>query len=96
MSYATPATWHSSSSGDTGMVSLCQRLLLVCMLLVSWDLGHAYIDPGTGSALIQGLIAAVAAVGVTLKLYWHRIMSFLGLKKHGKDSRSSNGNSDEA
>ena len=32
----------------------------------------AYIDPGTGSILIQGLIAAIAAIGVTLKLYWHR------------------------
>ncbi len=37
---------------------------------------HAYIDPGTGSILIQGIIAAIAAVGVTLKLYWHR---FVGL-----------------
>lgn len=77
------------------MVSKSQRLLLACMLLVCWDLANAYIDPGTGSALIQGLIAAVAAVGVTLKLYWHRIIGFLGLKKNDKDSRSSNGDLDE-
>ncbi|MCP5184161.1 MAG: hypothetical protein H6993_09375 [Pseudomonadales bacterium] len=47
---------------------------------------YAYLDPGTGSALIQGLIATVAAVGVTLKLYWHR---FVGLF-----SRSDAGDSD--
>lgn len=39
---------------------------------------YAYLDPGTGSALIQGLIAAIAAIGVTLKLYWHRLVSFFG------------------
>jgi len=44
--------------------------LTVCPMLA-----FAYIDPGTGSALIQGLIAAIAAVGVTLKLYWHRLIS---------------------
>jgi hypothetical protein len=38
---------------------------------------HAYIDPGTGSALIQGVIAAVAAIGITARLYWHRIAEFL-------------------
>jgi len=76
------------------MSSQSQRLPLVCMLLICWAPAHAYIDPGTGSALIQGLIAAVAAVGVALKLYWHRIMGFIGLKKNDKDSRSSNSDSD--
>ena len=42
---------------------------------------YAYLDPGTGSALIQGLIAAVAAVGVTIKLYWHRIVDFFGMRR---------------
>jgi hypothetical protein len=49
---------------------------------------HAYIDPGTGSALIQGLIAATAAVGITLKLYWHRIVAFIGRRK-SKESPST-------
>ncbi len=48
---------------------------------------HAYIDPGTGSALIQGLIAVVAAIGVTVKLYWHRIVGFLGLRRE-RDAQS--------
>ena len=37
---------------------------------------HAYLDPGTGSILLQGLIAAVAGGLVTLKLYWYKIRSF--------------------
>lgn len=41
----------------------------------------AYIDPGSGSVLIQGLIAAIAAIGVTAKLYWHRLLAFFGKKE---------------
>ena len=33
----------------------------------------AYLDPGTGSYLIQMLIAAVVGVGFAVKLYWSRI-----------------------
>jgi len=40
----------------------------------------AYIDPGTGSLLIQGVIAAIAAIGVTLKLYWHRLIALVRRK----------------
>ncbi len=34
---------------------------------------YAYIDPGTGSLIIQGIIGAIAAIGITLKLYWHKL-----------------------
>ena len=41
----------------------------------------AYLDPGTGSMLVQLLVGGVAAVGVTLKLYWHRILRLLRIRK---------------
>ena len=45
--------------------------------LAGWPTeSFAYIDPGTGSILIQGVIGAIAAIGVTLKLYWHRLAAF--------------------
>jgi len=34
---------------------------------------YAYLDPGTGSLVIQMLIGALAGIGITLKVYWHRI-----------------------
>ena len=77
------------------MISVRQRLLGMCILILCWAPVHAYIDPGTGSALIQGLVAAVAAIGVTLKLYWHRIIGFLGLKKNSEDSLPSSSESEE-
>ena len=51
------------------------RLLVFLFLFIvlAWTPNaHAYIDPGTGSILVQGLIAAIAAIGVTLKLYWNK------------------------
>lgn len=49
---------------------------LATSVLVWPSITFAYIDPGTGSILIQGIIGAIAAIGVTLKLYWHRILAF--------------------
>ena len=34
---------------------------------------YAYLDPGTGSLVIQMLVGALAGVGITLKVFWHRI-----------------------
>jgi hypothetical protein len=44
---------------------------------------YAYLDPGTGSAILQGILGALAAVAVVTKLYWYRILRFLGLSKKG-------------
>jgi hypothetical protein len=41
----------------------------------------AYLDPGTGSMLLQVILGGVAAIGVALKLYWHKIMSLFGMAK---------------
>ena len=55
--------------------------LVIFVLLALPGSAFAYLDPGTGSILIQGLIAAVAAVGVTLRLYWHRFIGFFKRNK---------------
>jgi hypothetical protein len=44
---------------------------------------YAYLDPGTGSAILQGILGALAAIAVVTKLYWYRILRFLGLSKKG-------------
>jgi uncharacterized membrane protein len=69
-------------------MALNRKLALGCVLVLSWVPAHAYIDPGTGSALIQGLIAAIAALGVTVKLYWHRLTRIFAGKKQDKETKS--------
>jgi hypothetical protein len=41
----------------------------------------AYLDPGSGSMILQVLAGGVAAVGVAAKLYWRRLTRFLHLRK---------------
>jgi len=38
----------------------------------------AYIDPGTGTMLLQVVLGGLAAIGVVLKLYWHKVLRALG------------------
>ena len=39
----------------------------------------AYIDPGSGSFVLQALIAAFAGTLVAANIYWQKIKRFLGL-----------------
>lgn len=47
------------------------------LLAITTVNAHAYLDPGTGSIILQGLIAAFAAVAVTARIYWRKITDFL-------------------
>jgi hypothetical protein len=38
----------------------------------------AYIDPGTGSIVIQAVIGAFAAALVAIGMFWKQIKAFLG------------------
>jgi hypothetical protein len=40
----------------------------------------AYLDPGAGSMLLQGLLAVVAGSIFALKQYWNRVAAFLRRK----------------
>ena len=43
---------------------------------VSTQEAHAYLDPGTGSMLLQGLIAGLAATSVVIGRYWYKVKSY--------------------
>ena len=52
----------------------------VCALLSVSTPAFAYLDPGTGSMVLQIILGGFAAIGVALKLYWYRIKAFFGFK----------------
>ena len=64
--------------------------LLILLLLILWlparD-AHAYLDPGTGSFLLQAVIALVMGALLSLKLYWQQFKSFFA--RIGSDRRDS-------
>ena len=41
----------------------------------------AYLDPGSGSMLVQLLVGGVAAAVVALKLYWYKLLRLLRIRK---------------
>ena len=41
----------------------------------------AYLDPGSSSMILQVIAGGLAAVAVTAKLYWNRLLRFLRIKK---------------
>ncbi len=41
----------------------------------------AYLDPGSGSMILQVLAGGLAAIAVTAKLYWGRLLKFLRIRK---------------
>jgi len=41
----------------------------------------AYVDPGTGSMLLQGLIAGIAVFTSFLSIYWQKVKSFFVKQK---------------
>jgi len=57
------------------------QILLLLLTLSSAPAAFAYLDPGTGSALLQGILGALAAAAVVIKLYWYRLLRLLGLRK---------------
>jgi hypothetical protein len=42
----------------------------------------AYLDPGSGSLLVQGLVAGVASAVVMGKVYWRRAKRFMGFGRN--------------
>jgi hypothetical protein len=45
----------------------------------------AYLDPGSGSMIIQLILGGAAAVAVGAKFYWKRFLSFLGIGKTSEE-----------
>jgi hypothetical protein len=56
------------------------RALVSCFAILSvvsfhWD-ANAYLNPGTGSMILQAIIAGLAVLTVTIKIYWYKLVAF--------------------
>ena len=67
-------------------------LATACIALCLPHHAYAYLDPGTGSIIIQGLIASAAAGLVVVRTYWHRLKGFY---KKSPEGNSSDGKDDD-
>ncbi len=60
------------------MKKLIMVLLCGVSPIVFVKQAYAYIDPGTGSMLVQAAIAVVAAASVSIGVFRRRLRSFFG------------------
>ena len=70
------------------LASLSFLLALAAMLVgASTSTAHAYLDPGTGSIILQVLLGGVAGLALACKLYWQKLLTMLGIKRKPEDLR---------
>ncbi len=51
---------------------------------------YAYLDPGSGSIILQAILGFIAATVATMSFYWNKVKLFLRkiFKKENKDKNS--------
>ena len=57
------------------------------MVGASTSTAHAYLDPGTGSIILQVLLGGVAGLALACKLYWQKFITMLGFRRKPADLR---------
>ena len=50
---------------------------MAALFIAAPEAAHAYIDPGSGGAIISTIIGAIVAFGLLLKGYWYKIKRFV-------------------
>ena len=63
--------------------------LIIIYLLCSISKAHAYLDPGTGSIILQAILGFIAAAAATVSIYWEKFKSIINkvLKRDTKDNK---------
>ena len=54
----------------------------------------AYLDPGTGSFILQALVGTAMAVAFTVKLYWRRLKSLFLKRTDDSETESASDDRD--
>lgn len=65
-------------------MKLKQLPLILIAYFMMFSHAYAYLDPGTGSAILSALIAAFAATSVTVRSYWNSLKQFCVKKLSSK------------
>ena len=63
------------------------KILVAALIGIAYvSPAYAYLDPGTGSILLQGLLAAIAGATAAVGVYWQRIKCMLSSMFSAKKS----------
>ena len=54
-----------------------KKILLIFIFFAPSANAYAYLDPGTGSMILQALLGVLAAVGAYITLYWRKFKNLI-------------------
>ena len=63
-------------------------LIVLFLSLIAPSVAFAYLDPGSGSMLLQLVLGGLAGLAVIAKLYWHRLLALFGMHSQQEESDS--------
>jgi hypothetical protein len=66
--------------------------VLACLFIAMPSNAYAYLDPGTGSFIMQGLVAGIAGGLIAIRAYWRRVRQVF--RRSAKDPHGSSGTSE--
>ncbi|MBI4728331.1 MAG: hypothetical protein HY775_02330 [Acidobacteria bacterium] len=74
----------------------CSTATLVLALTLGWTIAtvrpaHAYVDPGTGSYMIQVVAGLIGGLLLTVGAFWRRIFAFLRGGRRKSEERAPEG-----
>lgn len=60
--------------------------------LLTWAApAMAYIDPGSGSAIMSAIVGGFVAISLAVKTYWYKIKAIFTKKDSSEDSNKDTG-----
>lgn len=71
-------------------INLLLKIFIVFILFTSES--YAYLDPGTGSIILQVIIGFIATTVATISIYWNKFKLFISklFKKKEKEKKNIN------
>ena len=73
------------------MIKYIRLYILSCyFFFMFFSPAYAYLDPGTFSIVLQSILAAIAGIAATYKIWTHKLKKFLDKLKKKFKTRNNN------
>jgi hypothetical protein len=73
---------------------MSRLMVITALALLVASPAYAYLDPGTGSILVQALLAGLAVASAAVAAFWTRIRQLFA--RHRRPDQSPDGNDHDA
>ena len=63
-----------------------KKLAIVTITISFCTPVFAYLDPGSGSAILSAIIGAFVAAGIAIKSYWYKLKKLFNFKRKKEEA----------